>query len=120
MTEPLAWTNDPLLFDQEPQPVNTWLNANDLITQKRQTAIFLSDNQTLNLYPLMVRRNDFVRVKSSDRIMARFPFLVVEKEIQDNVRNNVLLISELSRDYFYKSINKSIMKWKEDILKYLE
>ncbi|MGC9780224.1 MAG: hypothetical protein HZR80_13345 [Candidatus Heimdallarchaeota archaeon] len=114
----INWQNDPLLFDLEPQPVNQWVNANELIQQNRSEEIFLSDGY-LNLYPIMVRKNDFVRQKVSDRIMARFPFLVIDKEIQEQIVNKILLISEVTRDYFYKSINKSILQWKQDILKYL-
>lgn len=119
MSNPLTWINDPLLFDEEPLLVNLWLNANELIQQKRGKDIFISDFKHLNLYPIMVRKNDFVRKKSSDRVMARFPFLVINEETQEQIVSKILLISEVTRDYFYKSINKSILQWKEDILKYL-
>ncbi len=119
MSKPLSWINDPLLFDVEPLQVNKWLNANDLIQQEQGNEIFLSDSQQLKLYPIMIRRIDFVRKKPSDRIMARFPFLVINKDIQEQIIDKILLISEVVRDYFYKSINKSILQWKLDILKYL-
>ena len=115
----MNWLDDPLLFDFEPQPVNQWVNANELIQQNRSNEVFLSDGQHLNLYPMMIRKNDFVRKKSSDRIMARFPFLVIDGEIQEQIINKILLISEVTQDYFYKSINKSIMEWKRDILNYM-
>jgi len=114
----INWQNDPLLYDLEPQPVNQWVNANEIIQQSRSKEIFLSD-RLLNLYPIMIRKNDFVRKKSTDRIMARFPFLVIIESIQEQIKNKILLISEVTRDYFYKSINKSILQWKQAILNYL-
>ena len=77
MSEIINWQTDPLLFDQDTKQVNDWINANDLIKQNCRKKIFLADGQTLNLFPLMVRRVHFVRSKSSDRVMARFPFLLV-------------------------------------------
>ena len=120
LSEPLIWNNDPILFDAEPLPVNQWLNANELIQNGHASRIYHADTQLLNLYPIMVRKNDFVRVKTSDRIMARFPYLVIDNNIQEQIKNKILLISEITRDYFYKSVNKSIVQWKEDILKYLK
>ena len=116
---PITWQNDPLLFDAEPRPVNQWINANELIQQKRREEIFLSD-RLLNLFPIMVRRNDFVREKPSDRIIARFPFVIINEDAQELIKNKILLLSELTRDYFYKSINKSILQWRDDIQKYLD
>ncbi|NHJ32014.1 MAG: hypothetical protein FK732_04045, partial [Asgard group archaeon] len=114
----INWLNDPLLFDLEPQPVNQWINANELIQQNRSKEIFLSEGQ-LKLFPIMIRKNDFVRRNPSDRIMARFPFLVINNDVQEQIKDKILLISEVTRDYLYKSINKSILEWKKDILKYL-
>ena len=119
MPKPLTWINDPLLFDVEPLQVNQWLNANELIHQNRSNEIFLSDEKHMNLYPIMIRKNDFVRKKSSDRIMARLPFLVINDETKEQIQDKILLISEIIRNYFYKSINKSIMEWKQDILNYM-
>ena len=65
LSGPLTWKNDPIQFDSEPLPVNQWLNANQLIEQNRDMDIFLTDGLQLNLYPVMVRKNDFVRKKSS-------------------------------------------------------
>ncbi|NHK32624.1 MAG: hypothetical protein FK730_14825, partial [Asgard group archaeon] len=55
----LNWLNDPLLLDAEPLPVNKWINANELLQQNRRDEIFQSNGQ-LNLYPIMVRKNDFI------------------------------------------------------------
>jgi transcriptional regulator with XRE-family HTH domain len=114
----INWLNDSLLFDLETQPVNQWINANELILQNRGNEIFLSDGK-VNLYPIMVRKNDFVRTKTSDRIMARFPFLIIDEKVQKQIKDKILLISEVTRNYFYKSTNKSITEWKMDIQKYL-
>ncbi|MGC9778044.1 MAG: hypothetical protein HZR80_02245 [Candidatus Heimdallarchaeota archaeon] len=119
MIEPLHWVNDPLLFDSALQPVNQWVNANELIQQNRSNEIFLQDGKQLSLYPIMIRKIDFVRKKALDRIMARFPFLVIDEAIQEQIVKKILLISEVTRDYFYKSINKSILQWKQAILNYL-
>ncbi len=120
VSEPLTWKNDPIFFDSEPLPVNQWLNANELIEKGQAKQIFLSDTEMLNLYSIMVRKSDFVRVKTSDRIMARFPFVVLGKSEQELIRAKILLLSEFVRNYFYQSINKSILQWKDTILKYLE
>lgn len=89
LSEPLTWKNDPILFDAEPLPINQWLNANDLVQYEQVSRIYLSDTQLLNLYPIMVRKNDFVRVKTSDRIMARFPFLNKDDSNSFNLINNI-------------------------------
>jgi len=119
VSKPLTWTNDPLLFDLEPLVVNQWINANELIRLNRRNEIFVSGKNLFNLYPIMVRKNDFVKTTSSDRVMARFPFLVLDEPTQKLIVDKILLLSEVTRDYFYKSINKSILEWKEDILHYL-
>ncbi len=115
----LTWTNDPQLLDKHPINYNNWETANTLIEQEGLKRVINEDLSFTNLYGIMVRKVDFVRVKSSDRIIARFPFLVINKEMQELIQKNILLISEAVRDYFYKSINKSIMQWKEIILNYL-
>ncbi|MGC9780506.1 MAG: hypothetical protein HZR80_14765 [Candidatus Heimdallarchaeota archaeon] len=115
----LHWSTDPLLLDKKPTKYNDWKTANSLIQTEGLEAVLKKDLYFKNLYGIMVRKIDFVRTKSSDRIIARFPFLVINKEMQELIQKNILLISEVVRDYFYKSINKSIMQWKEIILNYL-
>ncbi len=115
----LNWANDPVLFDSEPAPANHWVNANELLDQSRREDIFHADGR-LKLYPIMVRKNDFVRKKSSDRIMARFPFFVIDEQTQGLIKDKILNLSELTRNYFYKSINKPIMEWKKVIANYLK
>ena len=115
----INWQNDPFFYDNEPVQVNHWLNANELIRLNRRNELFVSGENLLNLYPIMIRKNDFVKTNSSDRVMARFPFLVLDAPTQKLIVDKILLLSETTRDYFYKSINKSILEWKEDILRYL-
>ena len=112
MTTPLNWLTDPCYFDLEPQPVNQWVNANDLIKLNRQEEILL-DKDKLNLFPIMVRRVDFVREKSSDRVLRRFPYLKITAEEKEIITTNRLLIAERCRDYFYRSENKSILEWNQ-------
>jgi len=115
----LNWANDPYLLDEQPTPMNQWINANELLEQSRREEIFHKNGQ-LKLFPLMVRKNDFVRKKTSDRIIARLPFLVLEEDQKEFIQENILNLSEITRDYFYKSINKSIMDWKKVIENYLK
>lgn len=119
LTRPLNWLSDPIYFDSEPLPVNQWLNANELISNKKREEIFL-DNDILNLYPIMVRRIDFVRTKPSDRILARFPYVNITEEEKELILDKQLLISEKLRDYFYQSDNRSILKWRDVLRKHLE
>lgn len=133
---PLTWQNDTLLLDSEPTPVNEWLTANKLLSKEREgnnseysnilTSIerewfaFRNDNDcSLNLYSILVRKVDFVREKESDRILSRFPFLVLSKEEKELIKKKILLIAEFARDYFYQSINSGIMDWKKRLLTYL-
>ncbi len=115
----INWQTDPIYFDFEPTQVNDWVNANELLEQNKREEIFQIDN-LLKLYPIMVRRNDFVRKKSTDRIIARFPFIILEEDQKEFIRENILNLSEITRNYFYKAINKSIMEWKKIIENYLK
>ncbi len=58
----LSWLNDPIYFDTELKSVNEWINANELIETSRKEEIFLNGTTILNLYPILVRQVDFVRV----------------------------------------------------------
>ncbi len=81
----------------------------------------INDNLTFkNLYGIMVRKVDFVRKKRSDRIIARFPFLILNNELRTKIQERTLLIAEVAQNYFYRSINKSITAWRDIICKYLE
>ncbi|MHA1657272.1 MAG: hypothetical protein ACTSWT_12250, partial [Candidatus Heimdallarchaeota archaeon] len=73
-----SWFSDPIYFD--PQPNAAWVNANELLEAGRKHEVFLADRQTLNLYPILVRRSDFLRRNASDRVLARFPFLRLTPE----------------------------------------
>jgi len=116
----LHWSTDPLLLDKEPIKYNDWETANTLIRKEGLETVLNKDLSFKNLYGIMIRKIDFVRTKSSDRIIARFPFLVLSEQMKELIRKDILLMSEAVRDYFYKSINKSIMQWKTVILNYLE
>lgn len=134
---PLTWKNDPLLLDSKTTQINEWVTANDLLSMelhgnnsnanKDLASIegnwFSSCNNSvcsLNLYSILVRKIDFVRKKTSDRILARFPFLVLSEEENELIQKNILLIAECARNYFYKSINSGIMDWKRRLLTYLK
>ncbi|MHA1435282.1 MAG: LAGLIDADG family homing endonuclease [Candidatus Heimdallarchaeota archaeon] len=116
----LHWSTDPLLYDEEPIPYNDWLTANDVIEQDHLDKVINEDNSFSNIYGIMVRKIDFVRKTPRDRIIARFPFIILEEDEKEFIEDNILTLSELTRDYFYRSINKSIMEWKTIIQNYLE
>jgi len=109
---PLNWQTDPIYFDSEPTSTKHWLNANELIRTNR-VIDFLTQNGThLHLYPVMVRRNDFIRKKQSDRILARFPYVELSAEEKELIAKQELLIAERLRDYFYKSDNRKVLEWR--------
>jgi len=118
----INWQNDPLLLDPEPTPMNDWLTTNKMLeSDSNNTDSFIDlETLTLNLYPVLVRKIDFVRKKDSDRILSRFPFLVLTDEEQVLIKSKILLVAEFARDYFYKSINSSIMEWKRRLTTYLK
>jgi len=116
----LHWSTDPLLLDEKPIKYNDWETANTLIQKEGLETVLKKNLSFKNLYGIMVRKIDFVRTKSSDRIIARFPFLILTEQMKEVIRKDILLMSEAVRDYFYQSINKSIMQWKTIILNYLE
>jgi len=99
--------------------MNDWLTANKLIEAGQEEKIFADkDSLTLNLYPILVRRVDFIRENDNDRILSRFPFLVLTDEEKASIKSKILLIAEFARDYFYKSITSGIMDWKRRIQTY--
>ena len=117
---PLHWSTDPLLYDEEPISYNEWITANSLIEQGLLDQVITTDLSFSNLYGIMVRKVDFVRVTSRDRIIARFPFLLLEEQEITILKKDILNLAEVVRDYFYRSINKSILKWQEVIQNYLQ
>lgn len=117
----INWLTDPLLFDPECAPMNDWLTANKLLVAGQGEKIFADKNSlTLNLYSILVRRVDFVRESDGDRVLSRFPFLVLTKEERALIQNKILLIAEFARDYFYRSITSGIMYWKKRFQTYLK
>ncbi|MHA1211260.1 MAG: LAGLIDADG family homing endonuclease [Candidatus Heimdallarchaeota archaeon] len=118
----INWQNDPLLFDTEPTPMNEWETANSILSMEYQTVSSFLDVTTLtfNLYPILVRKIDFVSKTNNDRIISRFPFIVLLDEEKSLIKDKILLIAEFARDYFYKSINSGILDWRKRIQKYLK
>ncbi len=116
----LNWQTDPIYFDVEDKPVNQWINANELIESNHREEIFLNSISILNLFPILVRRADFVRENHSDRILARLPFVQLTEEEKEFVSNQDLLVAEKLRDYFYQSDNRKILEWRDVLRKYLE
>ena len=116
-----SWQTDPLLYDERPTPANAWLTANKLIEQGQQDRIF-SDRTTLTLelYPILVRKVDFLRERQSDRILARFPFKVLTAEEKALIAHKELLLAEQIRNYFYRSLDDSIRSWREKLRHYLK
>ena len=101
--------------------MNDWLTANKLIEAGQEEKIFADkDSLTLNLYPILVRRVDFIRENDNDRILSRFPFLVLTDEEKTSIKSKILLIAEFVRDYFYRSITSGIMDWKRRLQTYLK
>ena len=45
---------------------------------------------------------------------------MLTQEEKDRIQNKILLISEFTRDYFYRSINDSTMSWRKRFQNYLE
>ena len=119
---PLTWQNDPFLLDPEPAAMSEWATANKIIATGKQAITSIINDQTLkmNLLPILVRRIDFVREKESDRILSRFPYLVLTDEEKQLINTKILLIAEFARDYFYQSITSGIMAWKKRLNTYLE
>ena len=127
MSNSLNWLNDPLLFDLRPTPMNDWLTANKLLSKDTLTskegkryALVNKNTLSLNLYPILVRKIDFIREKESDRILSRFPFIVLTEEEKDLIKKEILLIAETARDYFYRAINSKISAWRTRLNTYLE
>jgi len=115
----INWQTDPIYFDEDPKPVNQWANANELIDQGA-IRLILTEELNFNLYPILVRRVDFLREKPSDRVLARFPYVELTSEEKEIISENQLLIAEKLRDYFYKSDNRKILAWRDILLKDLE
>lgn len=81
----LSWHNDPLLLDQQPVSAQSWTTANDLVTQGAQDRVFLTRN-CFNLYGILVKKSDFVRRGRNDRLFARMPYVLLEEELQQILR----------------------------------
>lgn len=117
----LNWQTDPILLDSKPTPMSDWVTANKLFsTGELDESIFDTKSLALNIYSILIRKIDFVREKDSDRILSRFPFIVLTDDEKEKIKKKILLVAELSRDYFYRSINSGIMEWKRRLTTYLK
>ena len=116
-----TWQTDPLLYDKHPIPANAWLTANQLIEQGQLERIFYDRVALkLELYPILVRKIDFVRKRTGDRVLARFPFKVLTAEEKALLQRKGLLLAEFLHHYFYRSLDDSIRSWRDKLRHYLE
>lgn len=132
------WQNDPMLLDSEPLQAKDWVTANTLLAlnglddgsvfrkhdfssnKEKWLVRGKDDTWVLNLYSVLVRKSDFVREKKSDRILARFPFIVLNAEEVIVIHKNILTFTEHVREYFYKAINSTMTSWKTRVETYLQ
>ncbi len=113
----LHWESDPLLLDPTPAAQNTWLTANELL-EKRQGDKFQTETGQLQLYPIMLRKVDFI---SGERIIQSFPYILLNQEWVSRIRKQSLAHAEKAHHYFLGSnISKSIRDWQKRIISYIE
>ncbi|RLI70901.1 hypothetical protein DRO91_01395 [Candidatus Heimdallarchaeota archaeon] len=116
-----TWQTDPLLYDEQPVQENAWTTANKLIERGQFEHIFYDRAALkLELYPILVRKTDFVRKRTSDRILARFPFKVLTEDEIAAINDRLLSLAEHVHHYFYRSIDFSIRSWRDKLRHYLE
>ena len=117
MADFLNWRTDPFLVDSEPLKQNTWFTANGLLESKQNNLFQIPTGQLL-LYPLMIRKIDFV---SGERLLQSFPYILLDKEWITNIRKKSLALAEKANHYFQKSnYNRSILKWQKKFINYLD
>ncbi|RLI71871.1 hypothetical protein DRO91_05100 [Candidatus Heimdallarchaeota archaeon] len=117
----LTWRCDPLLYDPQAVSADAWLTANKLIEQGQLERIFYDPAALkLELYPILVRKVDFLQERQSDRILARFPFKVLTEDEIAAINDRLLSLAEQVHHYFYRSIDFSIRSWREKLRHYLE
>ncbi|MGC9778326.1 MAG: helix-turn-helix domain-containing protein [Candidatus Heimdallarchaeota archaeon] len=117
MTDFLNWRTDPMLVDPEPIKQNTWLTANDLLESNRRE-LFITPTGHLLLYPIMVRKGDFV---TGERILQSFPYILLDQEWIRKIRKQSLALAEKTHHYFTNSnYTRSIRSWQKKIINYLE
>ncbi|MCF2142432.1 MAG: hypothetical protein K9W42_01865 [Candidatus Heimdallarchaeota archaeon] len=117
----LTWRCDPLLYDPQAVSADAWLTANKLIEQGQLERIFYDQAALkLELYPILVRKVDFLRERQSDRILARFPFKVLTEDEIAAINDRLLSLAEHVHHYFYRSIDFSIRSWREKLRHYLK
>jgi hypothetical protein len=120
MAEPcvLNWKTDPLLLDTEPKSSGNWLTANEILTNDSNH--LLEGLNFSNPYGFIIRKQDFILRKKSDRILTRFPYLVISSNEMDFIQDNILVITQIIRDYFYPVINDKISVWRKRLENYLQ
>ncbi len=117
MTEFLNWQTDPLLIDPTTLKQNNWLTANELL-ETSQSKRFLTAKGQIQLYPIMIRKVDFV---SGERILQSFPYIILNQVWIAKIRKNSLACAEKIHYYFTDSnVSKSIRSWQKRIISYLE
>ena len=113
----LNWLEDPILLDQNPISSDKWVTANDLLAQEWHAAFLLPTGQ-LQLYPIMVRKNDFI---AGERILQSFPYIILDEEWCASIRKQTLRLAEKVHQYFRDSnVNRTIRSWQKKIIDYLE
>ncbi len=114
----LTWNTDPLLFDSIPLPKNSWETANSLITQGKVAKIFQYKFPKISLYPIMIRKNDFI---SNERLLQSLPYIVLSPFWKETLRKQSLRLAERCRLYFDNSTaDYSIRSWQKKIIDYTE
>lgn len=114
----LSWKNDPLLFDTEPVDQRYWVTANGLIKRQQSSEIFFRNNALLNIYPIMIRKIDFV---VSERTLQVMPYVVLSKQWSHKLRKKSLAVAERAHYYFKDSAaDYKITRWQQKVINYVE
>ncbi len=114
----INWRTDSLLFDSESTPPNRWETANSLIKTDKITQIPQIDFPTLPLYPIMIRKIDFL---SSDRLLQTLPYISLNTTWSGLLRKQSLNLAERCKHYFADSTaDHSIRTWQKKVIKYCE
>lgn len=113
----INWQNDPFLLDEKPISSDMWICANKFLAHG-QAAKFLYSNGQLRLYPLLIRKIDFI---TGERLLQSFPYILLDLDWISRIRKRSLALAEKTHHYFVKAnYNTSIRKWQKKIINYLE
>ncbi|MGC9777927.1 MAG: hypothetical protein HZR80_01635 [Candidatus Heimdallarchaeota archaeon] len=109
--------NRSIVLDHTQIVQNNWLTANELL-EADQGEKFIQSNGQLHLYPIMVRKIDFI---SGERILQSFPYILLDQTWIAKIRKQSLTLAEKVHHYFTGSnISRSIRSWQKRIISYLE